>query len=76
MKLKHNNNVTCNIEEYFINLRKTYDEARVYEHEMAILDLALNSFPVLIQWCISQHIDYKAKDNGVDVITRWVYSWI
>lgn len=76
MKVKHNNNIACNIEEYFISLREAYGTAKAYDHEMTILDLALNNFPLLIQWCKSQHIDHQAKDNDVDIIIRWIYSWI
>lgn len=76
MEFEYNNKVSYNIEEYFINLRKKYGIAKAYDHEIAILDLALNNFPLLIQWCKSQYIDYQAKDNGVDIITRWIYSWI
>lgn len=66
----------CTIEEYFEILKKVYGEKIANDQEMQVLSIALEDFSALIKWCKNKHIDWRASDNGISVIFRWVHSWL
>lgn len=75
MNIEYNSNVPCNIEEYFANLRETYEEKHINTYESTIAEMGYSDFPALIVWCEANNIDPFATEKDEFVLIKWVNSW-